>query len=62
MLGTSDRPTYRRGLAGAASIDELKAHTSDFKSYWNVEITPRGWYAKRGIGSASWPHQRRTLQ
>jgi hypothetical protein len=40
VLGTSDRLTYRRGLTGAASIDEVKAHTSDFKSYWNVEITP----------------------
>jgi hypothetical protein len=46
VLGTSDRRTYRRGLAGAASIDEVKAHTSDFKSYWNIEITPRGWYPK----------------
>lgn len=50
VLGTSDRRTYRRGLAGAASIDDVKAHTSDFKSYWNVEIKPRGWYPKSDTG------------
>jgi hypothetical protein len=54
VLGTADRPTYRRGLAGGASLDDVMAHMSDFKSYWNVEITPAGWYPKneRGTGSA----------
>ena len=51
VLGTADRRTYRRGLAGAASLDDVKAHTSDFKSYWNVEVTPAGWYPKDGTGS-----------
>ena len=54
VLGTADRPTYRRGLAGGASLDDVMTHMSDFKSYWNVEITPAGWYPKddRGTGSA----------
>ena len=44
VLGTADRPTYRRGLAGGASLDDVKAHMSDFKSYWSVRITPAGRY------------------
>ena len=51
VLGTADRHTYRRGLAGLASLDDVKAHTSDFKSYWNVEITPAGWYPKTETGN-----------
>jgi hypothetical protein len=46
VLGTADRRTYRLGLAGAASLEDVKAHTSDFKSYWNVTITPGGRYLK----------------
>ena len=37
VLGTVNRQTYRRGLAGAASLDDVKAHTSDFKSYWKLK-------------------------
>jgi hypothetical protein len=51
VLGTVARRTYRRGLAGAASLDDVKAHTSDFKSYWKVEITPGGWYPKNESGN-----------
>ena len=50
VLGTADRRTYRLGLTGAASLDDVKAHTSDFKSYWNVTITPAGWYPKNETG------------
>jgi hypothetical protein len=46
VLGTAERDTYRRGLAGGTSLDDVKAHTADFKSYWKVEITPAGWYPK----------------
>ncbi len=51
VLGTADRRTYRQGLAGAASLEDVKAHTSDFKSYWSVTITPAGW-SPRGTGRA----------
>ena len=51
VIGTVERPTYRRGLAGGTSLDDVKAHTSDFKSYWNVEITPAGWYPKNEPGN-----------
>jgi hypothetical protein len=50
VLGTADRATYRRGLAGSATLEEVVAHMSDFKSYWNVEITPAGWYPKTNRG------------
>jgi hypothetical protein len=51
VLGTVDRRTYRRGLAGAAFLDDVRGHTADFKSYWNVEVTPAGWYPKNETGN-----------
>jgi hypothetical protein len=51
VLGTVDRRRYRRGLSGAASLDDVKAHTSGFKSYWAVKITPAGWYPKNETGN-----------
>jgi hypothetical protein len=51
VLGTADRWTHRRGLAGAASLDDVKAHTSDFKSYWTVDIKPAGWYPRNETGN-----------
>jgi hypothetical protein len=53
VLGTADRGTYRRGLAGGTSLDDVKAHMSDFKSYWNVEVTPAGWYPRNETGNGS---------
>ena len=50
VLGTADRATYRRGLVGGTSFDDVRAHTADFKSYWNVEITPGGWYPQDDSG------------
>ena len=49
VLGTVERNTYRRGLTGGTSLDDVRAHTADFKSYWKVEITPAGWYPKNEI-------------
>ena len=46
VLGTIDRQLYRRGLSGLASLDDVKAHMADFKSYWKVDVTPAGWYPK----------------
>ena len=51
VLGTADRRTYHLGLAGDASLDDVKAHTSDFKSYWNVTVTPAGWHPKNETGN-----------
>jgi hypothetical protein len=46
VLGTMDRKTYQQGLVGGTSLDDVRAHTSDFKSYWNVKITPAGWHPR----------------
>lgn len=35
---------WRRGLAGGASLAEVREHMADFKGYLQVEVTPRGWY------------------
>jgi hypothetical protein len=51
VLGTMDRRTYQQGLVGGASLDDVRAHTSDFKSYWNVKITPAGWYPRNDAGN-----------
>jgi hypothetical protein len=47
-LGTIDRHVYRRGLSGGASLDDVREHMADFKSYWKVDVTPAGWYSKDG--------------
>jgi hypothetical protein len=46
VLGTVNRKAYRRGLAGRASLDDVKDQMADFKSYWKVEVTPAGRYPK----------------
>jgi hypothetical protein len=48
VLGTIDRRVYRRGLSGGASLDDVKEHMADFKSYWKVGVTPAGWYPNDG--------------
>jgi hypothetical protein len=48
VLGTIDRQVYRRGLSGRASLNDLKNHMSDFKSYWRVDVTAAGWSPKNG--------------
>lgn len=51
VLGTADRSTYRRGLSGDASLDDVRAHTADFKSYWRVDVRPAGEYPKNEPGN-----------
>ena len=46
VLGTIDARVYRRRLLGGASLDDVKEHMADFKSYWEVDVTPGGWYPK----------------
>jgi hypothetical protein len=48
VLGTIDRHVYRRGLLRGASLDDVREHMADFKSYWKVDVTPAGWYPKDG--------------
>jgi hypothetical protein len=46
VLGTIDGRTYRRGLSEPVSLDDIRAHMADFKSYWQIDVTRRGWYPK----------------
>jgi hypothetical protein len=46
VLGTANRQVYRRGLASGASLDDVKDHMADFKSYWKVDVRPGGWYPR----------------
>ena len=46
VLGTINRQAYRRGLSDRASLDDVKAHMADFKSYRKVDATPAGRYPK----------------
>jgi hypothetical protein len=48
VLGTIDKHVYRRGLSGVASLDDVKVHMADFKSYWKVDVAPAGWYPRDG--------------
>jgi hypothetical protein len=48
VLGTANRHVYRLGLAGDASLENVREHTADFKSYWKVDVMPAGWYPKTG--------------
>ena len=49
VLGTLEKQVYRRGLSARASVDEVKDHMADFKSYWKVQVTPAGRYPKTEI-------------
>src|SRR4029450_3334972 len=46
VLGTIDNQVFRRGLSDGASLDDVKKHMADFKSYWKVDVTPARWYPK----------------
>ena len=48
VLGTIDKHVYRRGLSGGASLEDVKEHMADFKSYWKVDVTSAGWCPKDG--------------
>jgi len=38
VLGTIDRRTWRRGVAGDAQVADIREHMADFKKYLKVEI------------------------
>ena len=43
VLGTIERRTWRRGLAGAVQLLDIRAHMADFKKYLNVDVVPAHW-------------------
>ena len=50
VLGTIDRRTWRRGVAGEAQLADIREHLSDFKQYFKVDVTPAHW--ERSTGNA----------
>ena len=44
VLGTLEMKTWRRGLSGGVTVEELIEHMADFKHYMRIDYTPGGWY------------------
>jgi hypothetical protein len=44
VLGTLGTKTWRRGLSGSVTVQELVDHMADFKDYMRIDYTPGGWY------------------
>jgi hypothetical protein len=54
VLGTIDRRTWRRGLAGDAQLADIREHMADFKRYLRVDVTPAHWeLSNRDAGQPS---------
>ena len=43
VLGTLDSKTWREGMSGRVTMQQVRDHMADFKAYMRVEITPRHW-------------------
>lgn len=43
VLGTLGSGTWREGMTGGVSLEEVKSNMADFMAYMRVEITPRNW-------------------
>ena len=43
VLGTLESKTWRQGLSGAVSVEQVRDHMTDFKAYMQVDVTPRHW-------------------
>jgi hypothetical protein len=43
VLGTIDRRTWRRGLAGDAEVADVREHMADFKKYLKVDVKRAHW-------------------
>jgi len=43
VLGTLETKTWRDGMSGNVTIQQVKEHLADFKAYVRVDITPRHW-------------------
>jgi hypothetical protein len=43
VLGTIDRRTWRRGVAGDAQLGDIRQHMADFKKYLKVDVVPAHW-------------------
>ena len=48
VLGTIDRRTWRRGVAGEAQVADIREHMADFKTYLKVDVMPAHWERSTG--------------
>jgi hypothetical protein len=48
VLGTVDRRTWRRSVAGKEQVAYIREHMADFKEYLKVEVTPAHWERSTG--------------
>jgi len=46
VLGTLGAVTWRDGMSGNVTIEQVRHRMADFKTYMRVEITPRHWAPK----------------
>ena len=46
VLGTLGPVTWRDGMSGRVTIEQVRHDMADFKAYMRVEITPRHWAPK----------------
>ena len=46
VIGTLGSPTWRDGVDGGITLEDVKHTMADFKAYMRVEITPRQWARK----------------
>jgi hypothetical protein len=46
VLGTLGAGTWRDGMSGGVTLDEVKHDMADFKAHMRVEIRPRQWIPK----------------
>jgi len=44
VMGTVERPFWRRSLQKPAAFGEMLAHLADFKQHLQVGYRPAGWY------------------
>jgi hypothetical protein len=50
VLGTIDRRTWRRGVAGDAQFEDIRQHMADFKKYLKVDVVPAHWERSNHAG------------
>ena len=43
VLGTLELKTWRQGLSGGVTLEQMRDHMTDFKAYMRVNDVPRHW-------------------
>jgi hypothetical protein len=51
VLGTLGTKTWRHGLSGVVTVQEVRDHMADFKGYMQIDYTRGGWYRSEETAS-----------